>query len=184
MQLITYMDALWENSDKQEGDKVFPGGMLYFKVDDPIVRGSGAATAEEIEAAIMKKLKMKGLLLADVRLIRHMDNTIDGSSLILPARINKGDTLGKSSVATLEQFTILRGYVRRLLKDLCSEITKGNVSIKPYKKKKLTSCQYCSYSSICQFDITQRENNFNMLHDRENDEVWSLMCQTSEKAGE
>lgn len=181
MQLITYMDALWENSGRENDTSVYPGGMLYFKVDDPIVKGSGTATAEEIEAAIMKKLKMKGLLLADVQLIRHMDNDMDGSSMIIPARINKGETLGKSSVATLEQFTVLRGYVKKLLKDLCAEIMKGNVPIKPYKKKKITSCQYCSYSSICQFDLTQRENGYRLLHDRGNDDVWNLMYNTLEQ---
>ncbi len=182
MQLITYMDALWENSERETEGSVYPGGMLYFKLDDPIVRGSGAITPEEVEASIMKKLKMKGLLLADVQLIKHMDNEIEGSSMIIPARINKGDTLGKSSVATLEQFTVLRGYVKQLLKDLCTEIMKGNVPIKPYKKKKITSCQYCSYSSICQFDLTQNENSFKQLHDRENDEVWKLMFDILEQS--
>ncbi len=178
MQLITYMDALWEYSGRESSETILPGGMLYFKVDDPIVKGSGSITAEEIEIAIMKKLKMKGLLLADVQLIKHMDNGIDGSSMIIPARINKGDTLGKSSAATLEQFTVLRGYVKKLLKELATEIMKGNVPIKPYKKKKVTSCQYCSYSSVCQFDLTQKENSFKQLHDRENDEVWKLMSET------
>jgi ATP-dependent helicase/nuclease subunit B len=181
MQLITYMDALWENSGRENDSAVYPGGMLYFRVDDPIVKSSGTATAEEIEAAIMKKLKMKGLLLADVQLIRHMDNDMEGSSMIIPARINKGETLGKSSVATLEQFTVLKGYVKKLLKDLCAEIMKGNVPIKPYKKKKITSCQYCSYSSICQFDLTQYENSFRLLHDRGNDDVWKLMYDTLEQ---
>lgn len=181
MQLITYMDALWENSGKQSGSSIFPGGMLYFKVDDPIIKGSSMSTPEEIETAIMKKLKMKGLLLADIRLIKHMDNNIEGSSAIIPARINKGDTLGKSSVATLEQFVVLRTYVKKLLKDLCSEIMKGNVPIRPYKKKKHTSCQYCSYSSICQFDVTLKENSFNLLHDRDDEQVWSLMSETAER---
>lgn len=181
MQLITYLDALWENSDGINGNSVIPGGMLYFKVDDPIVKGSVTATAEEIETAIMKRLKMKGLLLADVQLIKYMDKDIDGNSLIIPARINKGDTLGKSSVATLEQFTVLRGYVRKLLKDLCAEIMKGNVPIKPYKKKKMTSCQYCSYSAICQFDLTQKENSYRLLHDRVDEDIWKLMYETMEK---
>lgn len=180
MQLITYLDALWENTDKQNEDKVLPAGMLYFKVDDPIIRGTNASTPEEIEIAIMKKLKMRGLILADVQLIKHMDNTIDGSSMIIPARINKGDVLGKSSVASLEQFTMLRTYVKKLLRDMCTEIMKGNVPIKPYKKKKLTSCQYCSYSSICQFDLTQKDNSFNLLHDKEDDAVWKLMAESSE----
>ncbi len=181
MQLITYLDAIWENSGRQEEGEFFPGGMLYFKVDDPIIRVSGAGEPEEIEKAIIRKLKMKGLLLADVQLIKHMDNTIEGSSMIIPARLNKGDTLGKSSVATLEQFTVLRDYVKKLLRDLCSEITKGNVPIKPYKKKKQTSCQYCSYSSICQFDLTQQENSFTLLHDRADEDVWQLMTEAARK---
>jgi len=181
MQLITYLDALWENSDKQNQNKIYPAGMLYFKIDDPIIKGSRINTSEEIEIAIMKKLKMRGLLLADVQLIKFMDNTIEGSSMIIPARINKGDVLGKSSVASLDQFTMLRNYVKKLLKDMCTEIVRGNVSIKPYKKKKLTSCQYCSYSSVCQFDLTQKENSFNLLHDREDDAVWKLMTEAADK---
>mgnify|MGYP000852614717 CR=1 FL=1 len=181
IQLITYMDALWEISNRENEGQVYPGGMLYFKLDDPIIRCSGAITPEEVEAAIMKKLKMKGLVLADVQLIKHMDNEIQGSSLIIPARINKDNTLGKSSAATLEQFTVLRGYVKQLLKDICTEIMKGYVPIKPYKKKKITSCQYCSYSSICQFDLTQNENSFKVLHDRDNDEVWKLMSESLEQ---
>ena len=124
---------------------------------------------------IMKQLKMKGLLLADVKLIKAMDNTIEGTSLIIPARINKGDVLGKSSVATLEQFTILRNYVKELLKKLCAEIIEGDFSIKPYKKKGITSCNYCSFSAICQFDPSLKENSFRQIYDYEDEKVWRLM---------
>ncbi len=174
MQLITYLDALWESSENN-GEKALPGGILYFRVDDPMIKGTGSSSPEEIETAIMKKLKMKGLLLADVQLIKYMDNTIEGNSIIIPARINKGDVLGKSSAATIEQFTVLRSFVKQILKDMCSELMKGNVPISPYKKKKLTSCSYCNYSSVCQFDQTQKDNSFRMLHDRDDDDIWKLM---------
>lgn len=174
MQLITYLDALWESSENS-GEKALPGGILYFRVDDPMIKGTGCSSPEEIETAIMKKLKMKGLLLADVQLIKYMDNTIEGNSIIIPARINKGDVLGKSSAATIEQFTVLRSFVKQILKDMCSELMKGNVPISPYKKKKLTSCSYCNYSSVCQFDQTQKDNSFRMLHDRDDDDIWKLM---------
>jgi ATP-dependent helicase/nuclease subunit B len=48
--------------------------------------------------------------MADVKLIREMDHTIDGASLIIPARMNKGDTLGRS-LRFLENIQILRNYV-------------------------------------------------------------------------
>ncbi len=180
MQLITYLDALWESSENS-GEKALPGGILYFRVDDPMIKGTGSSSPEEIETAIMKKLKMKGLLLADVQLIKYMDNTIEGNSIIIPARINKGDVLGKSSAATIEQFTVLRSFVKQILKDMCSELMKGKVPISPYKKKKLTSCSYCNYSSVCQFDQTQKENSFRMLHDRDDDHIWKLMDQNNLK---
>lgn len=180
MQLITYLDALWESSENS-GEKALPGGILYFRVDDPMIKGTGSSSPEEIETAIMKKLKMKGLLLADVQLIKYMDNTIEGNSIIIPARINKGDVLGKSSAATIEQFTVLRSFVKQTLKDMCSELMKGKVPISPYKKKKLTSCSYCSYSSVCQFDQTQKDNSFRMLHDRDDDHIWKLMDENNLK---
>ena len=42
--------------------------MLYFKIDDPLIRLTGEADEGDIEKAIMKKLKMDGLVLADVNL--------------------------------------------------------------------------------------------------------------------
>jgi len=60
IQLITYLDALWESGEADENNPVLPGGVLYFKIDDPIIRGNGRMTEEEIEKAIMKQLRMKG----------------------------------------------------------------------------------------------------------------------------
>ncbi|HBR01733.1 MAG TPA: helicase-exonuclease AddAB subunit AddB [Ruminiclostridium sp.] len=176
IQLMTYMDAVWEGGGKLSDSPVYPAGMLYFKIDDPIVSSSSKLSEQEVEAAIMKQLKMKGLLLADVKLIKHMDNTISGASQIIPASVNKGDVLGKNtSGATIDQFVLLRRYVKRLLKNLCGEIMKGSVDIRPYKKKNITSCLYCSFSSICQFDASMPENSYRLLYDRNNDEIWNLM---------
>ncbi len=183
IQLITYLDAIWENGGMDPDKPILPGGMLYFKIDDPIVKGNGKMTEEEIEKAIMKQLKMRGLILADVKLIREMDNSIEGTSMIIPAAVNKDGSLGKNtSAATMEQFKLLRKYVRRLLKNLCEEIMKGNVSIRPYKKKGTTSCKYCSFLSVCQFDTAMKENSFKLLYDKKDDEVWSLMAQAEESS--
>ncbi len=176
VQLITYLDAIIG-----EQEDALPAGMLYFRIDDPVIKKGGRISEEEVEQAIMRQLKMKGLLLADVRLIKEMDNAIEGSSMIIPAAINKGDVLGKNtSAASPEQFKLLRNHVRRLLKGLCEEVMKGNVSIRPYKKKGVTSCMYCSFSSICQFDAAMKENTFRLLHDRDSEEVWELISADSE----
>ena len=131
---------------------------------------------EEIEKAIMKKLRMKGLLLADAKLVKEMDHNIDGYSLIIPAAINKDGTLGRnSSVATMEQFNIMRGYLRRLLKKVCSEVFNGSVPIMPVKNRDGTACRYCSYLPVCQFDKSLKENRYRLLQSKNMDEIWDLM---------
>jgi len=176
LQLITYLDAIWESGCKDGGTRILPAGMLYFKVDDPIIRSESMLNEEEIEKAIMKQLRMKGLLLADVKLIKHMDNTINGTSLFIPATLNKGDVLGKnSSVATVEQFELLRKYTRKILKELSLEILRGSVPIKPVKDRKGTACKYCSYMPVCQFDTKMRDNTYRFLYDKDQDEIWNLL---------
>ncbi|ANX02045.1 helicase-exonuclease AddAB subunit AddB [Thermoclostridium stercorarium subsp. leptospartum DSM 9219] len=175
IQLVTYLDAIWDYFSKN-GKNVMPAGILYFKLDDPILKTNGHISEEEVEKAIMKQLRMKGLLLADVKLIKEMDRTIDGQSLIIPASISKSGTLGKnSSVVTMEQFNILRKYVRRLLKELSTEIFNGAVPILPVKSRYETACKYCSYLPVCQFDASLKENTYRILYEKDNDEIWNLM---------
>ncbi len=167
-------DADGQTGSGGEG-KLLPAGVLYFRLDDPLIRCSRESTNEEIEKAIMKELRMKGLVLADVKLLREMDRQIDGDSLIVPARINKDGTLGRSSAATQDQFSMLRRYVRKTLASIGSGILDGNVAISPYKKKSMTACTYCSFNSICQFDVSIRDNRYRMLADRKDDEWWQVM---------
>ena len=183
LQLTAYLDAIWENGIPNHKKPIYPAGMLYFKIDDPYIRNRGISP-EEVEREIMKQLKMKGLLLADVKLIKEMDRAIEGDSIIIPARINKDGELGRSSAASLEKFTLLRDHVRKLMVKIGSELQRGNISINPYKKKGLTSCTYCNYMAICQFDTSLKGNAYRILTDRKDDEVWTLLESDMEKKGE
>jgi len=179
MQLITYLDAIWENGIEGVENPILPGGILYLKIDDPIIRVNGNISEEEIENEIMKQLRMKGLLLADVKLIKGMDSQIDGDSLIIPARINKDGSLGRSSsAATMKQFEALTRHVKEILKKLGQDMLSGKVDISPYKHKNNTSCTYCRYSSVCQFDPSLKENKYRYLRDLKDDEAWQQIEQS------
>lgn len=180
LQLVTYLDAVL---GMDEGREALPAGILYFRLSDPLIRCGRNSTDEEIEKAIMKELRMKGLVLADVKLIKAMDRDLDGDSLIIPARINKDGSLGRSTAATQEQFKLLRKHVRRILAAIGSGILDGNVTISPYKKNAITACTYCSYSSVCQFDTSVRGNSYRYLKDHKEEELWRLMGQTDEGVG-
>lgn len=168
------VNELVREKDKEYG-KALPAGVLYFRLNDPLIRCGRNSTEEEIEKALLKELRMKGLVLADVKLIREMDREMSGDSLIIPARINKDGTLGRSSAATMEQFGILRNHVRKLLASIGSDILDGNVTVRPYKKRKETACTYCSYSSVCQFDTSMKDNSYRILADLDEAELWRMM---------
>jgi len=177
LQLLVYLDALISNAEYYTEKEAIPGAVLYFRVDDPMISGTADMTEEEIEKAILKKLKMNGLILKDARVVKSMDKEIEGYSLIIPARMNKGDVLGSTpSVVSLEQFDILREYVRDTMVRICEDMLNGNIEIKPSKSKKHTACNYCSFASVCQFDPSMKDNKYRYVNKKKDEEVWNLMA--------
>ncbi|MCY6371394.1 helicase-exonuclease AddAB subunit AddB [Clostridium ganghwense] len=181
IQLLTYLDAILTNEEIKEKEPILPGGVLYFKIDDPIIRGNRGMSEEQMEKEILKALKMKGLLLADVDVIKEMDRKIEGYSLIIPARINKGDTLGKSSVGTEEQFKNLRNHVKNNLVKTCEEMLSGDIQIKPFKGTKTEACSYCMYSAVCQFDDSFDGNKYKVINDKKDEEIWKMLEREDEE---
>ncbi|QGU96297.1 helicase-exonuclease AddAB subunit AddB [Clostridium bovifaecis] len=181
LQLLTYLDAILTNEEIREKDPVLPGGVLYLRIDDPIIRGSRSLSDEEIEKEIMKALKMKGLLLADPKVVKEMDRGIDGSSLIIPARINKDGNLGKSSVGTEEQFKMLREHVKKKLVEVCESMLKGEIRISPIKSKDADTCSYCIYSAVCQFDNSFEGNGHRIIKDESDEEIWNRLEKENQK---
>jgi ATP-dependent helicase/nuclease subunit B len=176
LQLLVYLDALISNAERYIEKQAIPGAILYFKIDDPIIKCNQNMSDEEIEKEVMKRLKMNGLLLKDAKVVREMDKDMQGFSLIIPARINKDGSLSKSpSVISIEQFGILRNYVRETLINLCQEMLGGNIEIRPSKEKKYSACNFCDYSAICQFDSTMKNNSYRYVNKKKDEEVWSLM---------
>jgi len=176
IQLLTYLDAMLTNENRFSKEPIFPAGILYFKIDDPVIKAKNNLDEEELEKAIMKALKMKGLLLADTKIIREMDRNIQGASLVVPASIKKDGELGsRSSVATKQQFDMLLKHVKENLINTCEEMLSGEIEIKPYKKKDITPCSYCEYSAICQFDPALKENTYKTILDKKDQEIWELL---------
>ncbi|HBM76128.1 MAG TPA: helicase-exonuclease AddAB subunit AddB, partial [Clostridiaceae bacterium] len=183
-QLLIYIDAILEQVSKTTGKPAFPGGILYFKIDEPIVSAEGELTEEEAEKEIMKRLKMRGLLLSDVRVVKEMDRNIKGYSLIIPANIRADGNFGpNSSIASAQDFEALRKHVKNCIIDLCEEMLKGNISIHPYKKRNMTPCSFCSFKPVCGFDTSVSENTYRIIDDKSKDEVWSALSHESKAEG-
>lgn len=151
IQLITYMDAISEQENKE------PAGALYFGLMEQIIEESQNLTDDEIEEKIRKKFKMNGLILADVKVIKMMDKNLkQGYSDIIPVYIDKQGNISEksSNTVTKEQFINLQKTIRKTIKQIADEILEGKIEIKPIYNKwdKTSGCDYCKYKTICAFN--------------------------------
>ena len=181
LQLLIYIDAILEYASKRSKKPVFPGGILYFKIDDPIISTDSDMPQDQVEKEIIKRLRMMGLVLSDVKVVREMDRDIKGWSIIIPASINsKGGLDLRSSAATFEQFEALRDHVKKEIVKICEEMLKGNISIAPYKKGKDIPCSFCSFKAICRFD-RNTYNTYRIIDKIKKDEIWDLVMKEGGK---
>jgi ATP-dependent helicase/nuclease subunit B len=179
MQLLVYLDALIKNSKYILEKQVKPGAILYFKIDDPIIKGNKEMTTEQVQEEVLSTLKMRGLVLKDARVVRAMDKDIDGYSLIIPAAFkNDGDFKSNSDVVTEEEFVLLREYVNKKMIELCEDMLSGEIKIQPIKNANRTYCEYCNFSSICQFDTTIKDNNYKVISKKSSSDIWNSIKST------
>ena len=173
IQLIVYLDAILENKDKLRIDDAYPGGVFYFKLDDPMIE-TNDNNPKNIEKEIMKKLKMDGIIIKDIKVVKAMDRDIEeeGNSLIIPASLKRDGELSKSSSVLEEKelYSLIR-HVKNLIVEIGGEILKGNIKIEPCKVENHVSCTYCPYKAICQFDRNFTNNNYRVIRKLRDEEV-------------
>lgn len=164
LQLIVYLYAAINAARKAEQKNVKPAGIFYFKIDDPLIDTSDKLI-EKIEHEITKKLKMNGIALKDVNIVKQLDNNIAGYSEIIPAAVKSDGTFySNSSVLSEEAFSNLLEHVRSLILRTMEEMINGKIDISPVKVEDKTPCGYCIYSSICQFDSKFDGNCYNKIN--------------------
>ncbi|MEG0855762.1 MAG: helicase-exonuclease AddAB subunit AddB [Terrisporobacter sp.] len=179
LQLLVYLDAIID-SDRYKKHQLKPAAVLYNRIDNPIVRSNEDQKDTVINEEILKKLRMNGLVLKDVDIIGEMDKSLkEGerkTSLVIPANLDKNGNIGRyTKGVTDDEFDLLRDYVKHEVKVLCERMTGGDIGIVPCKNKNGTSCDYCIYSSICQFDPTIKGNQYTILNEKSDEEVLKLM---------
>ena len=160
IQLLTYTDAICKIED------VMPAGVFYFSLLEQMVKADKKITEEEIEEMIRKNFKMKGLILADVKIIKMNDNTLSsGTSKLVPAGITTSGAVNEryTNGVNKEEFKILQDYIDKTIKDIAKEILSGKIDLKPYYKNGKTPCEYCEYRTICGFNPRQKTINIAIL---------------------
>lgn len=178
IQLLTYTDAICKEED------IMPAGIFYFSLLEQMVKAEKKMTDEEIEEVIRKNFRMKGLIIADVKIIKMNDNTLkSGSSKLVPAALTASGTINEkwTNGVKSEEFKILQDYIYKTIKDIAREILSGNIDLKPYYKKGKTPCEYCEYKGICGFNPRQNNNDYHYIDQRTKDEILAKMEQETKE---
>ena len=141
-----------------------------------MIKSNKKLSEEEIEEKIKNNFKMKGLILADVKVAKMHDKTLDNStySKIVPVYVDKTGNLSpkRSSIATEEQFKYLQKYIDKTIKEISKEIFNGNIELKPYYKNKKTPCEYCSYKNMCGFNSGICRSSYNFIENISKEEFF------------
>lgn len=169
LQLLTYLDAVSKKENLESA------GVLYFNLIEQMIKTDKKKTEEEIEDEIRKSFKMKGLVLADVKVVKMMDKSLEnGYSDMIPVYLDKEGKISErsSSVADKKQFELLQKYIIKTIKDISKDILSGKIDIKPYYKDKKTPCEYCEYKSICQFDKNKFGNEYSYIQKYKKEDIW------------
>ncbi|MEG0772790.1 helicase-exonuclease AddAB subunit AddB [Clostridium sp.] len=194
IQLLTYLDAILTLEKTLNKENTNPAAMLYLSIDDPLIQPKKELSEEALKEEMLKSLKMHGLIIKDLKVVKEMDKTIEegGASSVIPVTLKKakkGEDEPEfsdrgTSVITYEGFKVLKRHMKENVVKICEDMLSGIIDIEPCKKTNSTQCDYCSYLSICQFDNTLGLNKYNTQRTKNKKEVLALIEEEAKGEGD
>ena len=158
LQLLVYLNAAMEmeraRADREAGNKeVRPAGVLYYRIDDPIIQADTFLTDEDIHKLVMRKLSLQGLVNDDLNVLELMDEDIASDPTVLSLCVSKkGELKANKQAVSEDDLDVLSGYVIKCIRNMGCEITDGNIAIpRPDNKTRFTGpdCAFCPFTTIC-----------------------------------
>lgn len=177
LQLLLYLNAFLESGKELAGGQLFPAGVFYFRITDPMISSMETLSGEELNRLLLKELKMSGLVLADKTILSAIDcefskETGAVSSDIIAVGTTKAGELRKDAAAVdAAQYTAVLQFAKLRARSLGERILSGEIDIFPYKRGKYSACDYCSFRSVCCFDETK--NEYHYLKELKKEELWN-----------
>lgn len=177
MQLMVYLKACLGVPALFEANEIYPAGAFYFKIDDPIIESTDQLK-ETIEMELHAQLKLNGICIDDMEVLKHMDDglTENSRSEVMQIRLKKDGGFTKDSkVVSMEELSQMVDWVELKIQEIGSALYDGDISIKPCRLGQYISCQYCDYSALCQFDPSFEGNDYLVKKVLDEETLLSLM---------
>lgn len=146
VQMLLYLFAVWQNGSPRYG-RTLPAGVLYLPAKLPVVQVDRDADEQTVLGEQLKALKMNGLILDDAQVANAMESGVAG--VFIPAKLNKdGSFAGSSSIASLNQFGLLKKKMDELLIKMAHTLRSGDIAARPAAGRE-DACKWCSYRAVC-----------------------------------
>ncbi len=147
LQLMTYLMCV-SNTLEKKGQNVIPAACVYFNLSDKLINLMDYTDDDEkLKTEIVKKLRLKGIYLKDIKILEKMDNKISDNSKRLIDVSKSSINRPSQKLLEKEKFFELSKEVQKILKDIGDQILNGVVKISP--NRKADYCKYCKYACIC-----------------------------------
>lgn len=184
LQLVVYMNVASEIERRKHPDKeIVPAALLYYHVNDPMVREEKEISPEQLNEKILKELRTTGIVNDEESVISLLDRNFTDKSLLIPVERKKdGSFSTSSSVIAKEDYETVSAFVNHKIRQFGREILSGNIAVNPCEIGAGTSCSYCAYKDVCGFDDKIPGYEMRTLRKLTEDEVMQKM--RKETAGE
>lgn len=152
LQLLLYLKAALSMEEGAE-----PAGAFYMHVADPLLEDSPALT--DIEDALARELKLRGIALRDAAILRKMDE--GEPPLTLPKVLTKdGDFDKRAMLAPLADMRALIGHAEKMARQWAERMRAGEIAAAPLcDKNGKGPCDTCEYAAICRRDPARPDDS-------------------------
>lgn len=161
MQMLIYLDTLYKTQNNIIG-KIEPAGIIYSPASVNVASKSGTfKDKSEVEKVQDNNMKMNGIVINSDFVVDSVKGYMEG--LKIDKKANKVIAEESKSVITKQQMLILFNKVENNIKEMYFNVQKGKIKAKPMVEKNYSSCDYCSYRSICCFEKGMEVNKPNEM---------------------
>lgn len=141
LQMLIYLAALSENTG------LLPAGVLYMPSFLTTVNSDKTESGEKLMQEAEKNLRMNGVILRDIEIVRAMEADIAGR--FIPVTLLKSGDLKQSAALVSEPaLRLVMRYVERLIATMAQTLLLGDVAAEPLMHN-LNACAWCPYTAVC-----------------------------------
>lgn len=162
-----------------------PAAIVYFPAMDPVLGENEPLSPADMEVRVRRKLRMKGLFIDDVDVVRMMDENIAGTSDLVAAEVTQRGVLARrTNAASLDGFELLMDYAEEQARRLGQRIVAGEAAVAPYRFRDAVPCRFCPFRSVCRFDPLVPGNAYRELPTMGRPVAWEHMETARDEADE